>query len=169
MMGQSKPLQSILIVTVLYIPQSSFALDIHPVKLTLDIFKKVTRNHQANYWGKVTGIPVFVPQRHSDGCSGGMSAVYNKLEFLHTKYGHSLPWQPCCVAHDHVYYYGGSRGDKNRADEVLKECVSKTVGNENFGLILGRMMKEAVWIGGIPYFPTSYRWGYGEDFRDAGN
>ncbi len=26
-------------------------------------------------------------------------------------------------------------------------------------------MKNAVLVGGVPYFPTSYRWGYGEDFR----
>jgi hypothetical protein len=26
-------------------------------------------------------------------------------------------------------------------------------------------MQIAVSIGGLPYLPTSYRWGYGEDFR----
>jgi hypothetical protein len=61
-------------------------------------------------------------------------------------------WRECCVVHDRAYYYGGTREEKRAADEA-------------FGVLLGSTMQIAVSIGGLPYLPTSYRWGYGEDFR----
>ena len=108
----------------------------------------------------------FDPEKHSDGCSGGMSAAYAKLPgWVHEKYGETLPWHHCCVEHDRTYYYGGNREQKLAADEALKVCVAKTLKDENAGLLLGLAMQMAVTIGGQPYFATPYRWGYGEDFR----
>ena len=121
----------------------------------------------SQHWTRVEGIPKFDPQYHSDGCSGGMSATYSKLKFLHAKYGETLPWRDCCVIHDKAYYYGGSKEEKKMADAVLKECVSKTIGCSNSGLVLGNIMEDAVWIGGAPYYPTSYRWGFEEDLRST--
>lgn len=149
----------------LLFPAICLAQDVHQPKTTSEILKKIASSKKQALWQKITDIPVFTPKYHSDGCSGGMSAIYAKLKFLHNKLGKTLPWRQCCVIHDKAYYYGGSRKLKKKADEALKQCVSKTVGNENLGLILGMMMKDAVWVGGVPYFPTSYRWSYGEDFR----
>ena len=118
-------------------------------------------NVTATAWKKLEGLPKFDIKQHSDGCSGGMSAIYSKLEFLHEKNGKTLEWRHCCEIHDKAYYYGGSRQQKSTADEALASCVSKVVGNQ----FLGMTMKAAVEIGGGPYLPTPYRWGYGEDFR----
>jgi|GEM_PF-1425298 len=114
----------------------------------------------------IEGIPEFDPDKHSDGCSGGMSATWAALpEWVHHKFGATLPWHLCCVEHDRAYYYGGSREQKQAADEQLKRCVAASVDSEVMGLLLGSAMQLAVTIGGQPYFATSYRWGYGGDFR----
>lgn len=123
------------------------------------------RDHPDNF-KSITGIPKFDPDKHSDGCSKGMSASYAKLpDWVHVRFGKTLPWRHCCVEHDKAYYYGGSRGEKMEADEALKLCVSKNLNDETAGILLGLAMQMAVTIGGQPYFATSYRWGYGEDFR----
>ena len=65
-------------------------------------------------------------------------------------------WQNCCIAHDLAYWAGGSYEDRLAADEALAECVAGTGEPE-----IGRLMLAGVRIGGSPFFPTSYRWGYG--------
>jgi len=116
---------------------------------------------ESKHWVRLQGLPKFDVVEHSDGCSGGMSTIYSKLKFLHKQHGKTLQWRECCEVHDLAYYYGGSKNEKKIADEKLNLCVSKVVGNKFFG----KTMKIAVEIGGGPYLPTSYRWGYGEDFR----
>jgi|GEM_PF-6105790 len=120
---------------------------------------------KTNSWEKHEGLPVFNAGIHSDGCSGGMSAIYSKLQFLHKKHGKTLAWRKCCVIHDEAYYYGGTKKEKQKADFELKACVTGVVGNRH----LGNMMHAAVEIGGGPNLPTSYRWGYGEDFKNIIN
>ncbi len=128
------------------------------------------RDRPDSFGPLIQGIPEFDPEKHSDGCSGGMSAAYAKLpKWVHDKFGATLPWRHCCVEHDKAYYYGGSREDKLEADEVLKRCVEATLNDKNAGLLLGLAMQMAVTVGGQPYFITSYRWGYGEDFRGTEN
>ena len=156
-MNQKKVLKICLLIT-LSISANGFA---QQPKSTAAILKKIANTKQKDLWGRVEGIPTFDAKRHSDGCSGGMSATYTKLEMLHPIFGKTLPWRQCCVVHDKVYYYAGSRTEKQQADTALKNCVSEIVGNK----ILGIVMQDAVFIGGVPYFPTTYRWGYGEDFR----
>lgn len=112
-------------------------------------------------WQRKEGLPAFDPELHSDGCSGGMSALYAKLAFLHPVHGNELRWRSCCVIHDKAYYYGGGKAKKKEADQELRACVTRIVGND----FLGKLMEAAVDIGGGPYLPTPYRWGYGEDFR----
>ncbi len=119
-------------------------------------------DQNSNAWSRVEGIPLFDVAQHSDGCSGGMSAIYSKLDFLHEKHGKTLDWRKCCEVHDYAYYYGGSMQEKVTADEALGSCVANVVGNKFFG----KTMQIAVDIGGGPYLPTPYRWGYGEDFRE---
>ena len=113
-------------------------------------------------WERKQGLPEFNPELHSDGCSGGMSKLYSKLTFLHPVHGNELRWRECCVIHDKAYYYGGSKAEKEKADQELRTCVTGIVGND----FLGKLMEAAVDIGGGPYLPAPFRWGYGEDFRD---
>jgi hypothetical protein len=133
---------------------------------THEILASIRGRTKPDLWTKVSGIPEFDPDKHSDGCSGGMSASYAMLpQEIRRQIGATLPWRECCVAHDRAYYYGGSRAEKLAADEALKACVAKILGDELLGVLLGSAMQIAVTIGGLPYFATPYRWGYGEDFR----
>ena len=135
-------------------------------KSTHDILASITGRTMPDLWERITGIPKFDPKKHSDGCSGGMSASYAKLpQDIRERFGEKLLWNECCVVHDRAYYYGGSREEKQAADEALKQCVAQTLGDNISGKLLGSAMQIAVSIGGLPYFATSYRWGYGEDFR----
>ncbi len=168
-MNKYSTLKSLLLITILPISTISVALDSQQPKSTKDILHTIANKNVGDFYGEIKDIPKFDPQRHSDGCSGGMSATYAKLKFLHSKHGETLPWRQCCVVHDRAYYNGGKKKEKENADKELKNCVSKVVGPEHLGFVLGDLMKNAVWIGGRPYFPTTYRWGYGEDFRGTEN
>jgi hypothetical protein len=134
-------------------------------KSTHEILNSIKDRKGEDLWQRITGIPEFDPEKHSDGCSGGMSASYAKLSGIHELFGETLPWRECCVVHDRAYYYGGTREEKRAADEALKQCVAQKIGNDILGKLLGSGMQLAVSIGGLPYFSTPYRWGYGEDFR----
>ena len=119
-----------------------------------------TEPSKENFFERVVNIPKFDAKIHSDGCSGGMSLAYSNLSILHDKFGNQLPWRSCCVFHDEAYYYGGTRSEKEKADKQLRLCVSSIIGED----LLGRLMEQAVKIGGQPQLPTSFRWGYGADF-----
>jgi hypothetical protein len=85
-----------------------------------------------------------VPQRPftSDGCS-------------------SFPdsrWAGCCVDHDVEYWCGGSEDARETADGILSGCASRALGG------LGPAMHFGVWIGGAPWVPAPWRWGYGWDY-----
>ncbi len=129
---------------------------------SLSQFKVVNPRQIESVWVKHVGLPVFNPNVHSDGCSGGMSAIYGKLTFLHKKHGNTLNWRQCCIVHDEAYYYGGTQREKKQADANLNNCVTQVVGKR----YLGKAMQIAVEIGGDPNLPTPYRWGYGEDFKE---
>ncbi len=138
--------------------------DIKNTDITHIFELKNTSNEQVSHWKTLKGqpdIPPFKKKIHSDGCSGGMSAIYSRSTFLHKKYGKKLPWRSCCEIHDKAYYYGGSKKEKKEADEKLKQCVN----DNQDGVLLGHLMQAAVTPFGKPQLHTSYRWGYGEDFR----
>ena len=65
-------------------------------------------------------------------------------------------WMDCCIRHDLAYWIGGSYHERQQADLVLENCVAQ-VGEPE----IARIMLAGVRAGGSPYFPTSYRWGYG--------
>ena len=65
-------------------------------------------------------------------------------------------WLRCCVEHDKAYWQGGTSQDKIDADEALHECVSD-LGE----ITIADLMLAGVQIGGSPYLPTTFRWGYG--------
>ena len=164
-MNPSSTIKSMLLLTIILPPTICIAQGYQQPRSTKEILHTIANKDRGDFYGEIKDIPKFGPQRHSDGCSGGMSAAYAKLTFLHSKYGETLPWRQCCVTHDRAYYNGGKKIKKTIADKELKKCVSKVIGPEHLGIVLGALMEKAVWIGGRPYFPTTYRWGYGEDFR----
>ena len=82
----------------------------------------------------------------SDGCS---------------RFPNGTPWQnelwlECCTAHDLAYWKGGSYQERLDADRKLEACVAR-VGEPEVALL----MLAGVRVGGSPFFPTPFRWGYG--------
>lgn len=82
----------------------------------------------------------------SDGCSAFPDGTFqqNKL------------WLSCCYEHDHSYWKGGTYQERLESDKELKLCVSK-VGEPEIALL----MLAGVRVGGTPFLPTKFRWGYG--------
>ncbi len=90
----------------------------------------------------------------TDGCSGGMSWFWQTLIKPHTKT--DIPWRQCCVVHDRAYWMGGTWTDRRAADRHLRQCV----GEQGYP-VLGWLMYFGVRMGGSPFWPVSWRWGYG--------
>ncbi|MGN7610978.1 hypothetical protein ACQZV8_02725 [Magnetococcales bacterium HHB-1] len=91
-------------------------------------------------------LPPFDAEKHSDGCS--MFPDYR--------------WKSCCVAHDRSYYYGGTKAQRLKADQELKQCVQE----KGFGAIAETMFL-GVRTGGHPFSVFPWRWGYGRDYKKA--
>ena len=72
-------------------------------------------------------------------------------------------WGDCCVEHDMLYWCGGTRSDRSRADRELRECVSARVSGWR-GASLGRLMEAGTFLGGSPWLPSPWRWGYGHAY-----
>lgn len=82
----------------------------------------------------------------SDGCSAFPDGTFKQKEL----------WLACCTEHDRAYWKGGTYQQRLTADEALQLCVEK-VGEPQ----IAALMLAGVRVGGTPYFPTSFRWGYG--------
>ena len=82
----------------------------------------------------------------SDGCSAFPNGTFSQNEL----------WLSCCQAHDYAYWQGGTYQNRLDADRELRDCVSH-VGKPEIALL----MLAGVRVGGSPYFPTKFRWGYG--------
>lgn len=82
----------------------------------------------------------------SDGCSSFPDGTLKQKEL----------WLSCCTAHDYAYWKGGTYEERLIADKALEQCVSH-VGEPQ----IAKLMLAGVRVGGSPYFPTSFRWGYG--------
>ena len=85
----------------------------------------------------------------SDGCSSFPDGTFRQNEL----------WLSCCVEHDKAYWLGGNYQQRKEADIALKVCVER-VGEK----AIAKLMMAGVRVGGSPYWPTSYRWGYGWDY-----
>ena len=72
-------------------------------------------------------------------------------------------WRHCCVAHDRVYWIGGTAAERRKSDQDLQKCITNVAGR-----IMGDSMYMGVLPGGSPYWVTPYRWGYGWSYFDAG-
>jgi hypothetical protein len=86
----------------------------------------------------------------TDGCSLFPDGTYEQQSL----------WMECCIRHDIAYWQGGTQEQRLAADEALEACVSR-VGEPE----IAKLMLTGVRIGGSPYFPTWYRWGYGWPYK----
>ena len=82
----------------------------------------------------------------SDGCSAFPDG--NAFTQVH--------WKRCCTAHDLAYWQGGTYEQRLQADIALEQCVAN-IGEPE----IAKLMLTGVRVGGSPYLPTSFRWGYG--------
>ncbi|MCF2859165.1 hypothetical protein L1286_16905 [Pseudoalteromonas sp. SMS1] len=87
-----------------------------------------------------------ISQFTSDGCSVFPDGTLEQKNL----------WLSCCSAHDYAYWKGGTYQARLQADLDLKSCVEK-VGEAH----IAKLMLAGVRVGGSPYFPTTFRWGYG--------
>lgn len=65
-------------------------------------------------------------------------------------------FESCCNDHDARYWRGGSAEQRAGADASFGQCVA----TKNHR-ILARLYYLGVRIGGTPYLPTPWRWGFG--------
>jgi hypothetical protein len=64
----------------------------------------------------------------------------------------------CCVEHDKDYYFGGTEKERRASDRRLYRCVKE----KKNGFVAG-LMYLGVRIGGVPFLPTPFRWGFGKN------
>lgn len=83
-------------------------------------------------------------------CSGNMSRAWR---FVLRR---NPPWQGCCEDHDYYYREGGGYFWRKVADKNLRRCVA----DRGFPTI-AKLMYYAVRVGGLPFLPTPWRWGFG--------
>jgi hypothetical protein len=83
----------------------------------------------------------------TDGCS----------MFPDRAYANSHDWCHCCVVHDLAYWRGGTEGQRLEADRALRSCVYGATHDR----ALAETMYSGVRMGGMPYWPTWFRWAYG--------
>ena len=129
-------------------------------------------------------LPVPLHGFESDGCSGGLSAGWQRLvdqvPELAGRLGDHPPWEACCVEHDRAYWLGqGENGYTRRlaADRALRQCVIATAeaNRQDWSARLGispahlddlmagvaQAMYLAVRVAGGPCTGLDWRWGYG--------
>ena len=66
-------------------------------------------------------------------------------------------WAACCFEHDIAYWCGGSREQRKAADRDLRDCVARSGESSAFA----NFVRLTVTIGGAPWLPFPWRWGYG--------
>lgn len=69
-------------------------------------------------------------------------------------------WRDCCVEHDRAYWRGGSAAARRAADRALHRCV--TARGHPW---VAAWMYWGVRLGGVPWLPTAWRWGFGWPWR----
>ncbi|MBK9293615.1 MAG: FAD-binding oxidoreductase [Oligoflexia bacterium] len=83
----------------------------------------------------------------SDGCSASPNGIPKLQE---------QAWVDCCVEHDKKYWVGGTKEERLSADKALGLCIFKKGYPK-----IAELYFKSVRMGGVPYLPTTYRWGYG--------
>ena len=82
----------------------------------------------------------------SDGCSSFPDGTLEQQSL----------WLDCCIRHDLAYWKGGTYDERLEADRSLERCVYR-VGEPG----IAQLMLAGVRVGGSPFYPTPFRWGYG--------
>lgn len=88
----------------------------------------------------------------SDGCSLSPNSFF-KVNFAQ-----------CCVEHDLAYWIGGTKEQKDLADNQFKMCLQHKLNKDYNGVIQTSVSETyflGVQIGGVNFLPNSFRWGYG--------
>lgn len=85
----------------------------------------------------------------SDGCSVFPDGVFD----------YRALWLSCCIEHDRAYWKGGTYKQRIDADLALRKCVNE-VGQP----VIANLMLAGVRVGGSPFIPSKFRWGYGWPF-----
>ncbi|ATF19656.1 hypothetical protein PhaeoP128_03049 [Phaeobacter gallaeciensis] len=119
----------------------------------------------------------------TDGCSGGLSAIWRQMS---GKYGADggPPFEACCIAHDRLYHNAAGIGGADpiaseeavlaaasqrarlAADQALRRCVERNLSGKdptiaNLASPVATAIYAAVRFGGAPCSGLSWRWGYG--------
>jgi hypothetical protein len=81
----------------------------------------------------------------TDGCSSAPDGTLSDPQ----------RWKQACTIHDYRYWRGGTPLERLEADRELAENISAS-GNP----VIAQIYKVVVRLGGSPWLPTSYRWGY---------
>ena len=108
----------------------------------------------------------------TDGCSGGMSALWSDLARRQPGLfppGQSRPpWEDCCTVHDRAYHDAAGARDaatsfesRLSADRSLRTCVIASAPAGRDRNVLAEAMFAAVRLGGGPCSGLPWRWGYG--------
>jgi hypothetical protein len=63
----------------------------------------------------------------------------------------------CCVDHDIAYWCGGTAEQRREADRRLADCVRERGHSRCYS----GFVEATVRMGGAPWLPTPWRWGYG--------
>lgn len=103
----------------------------------------------------ILAVPVFADTLKpfaTDGCS----------LWIDGPPGNPNLWRHCCVAHDLAYWIGGTEEQRKQADEAMKLCIRHAQQP-----MIASHTYNSVRMGGGPYWPSTYRWGYGWHYLEG--
>ncbi len=81
-----------------------------------------------------------------DGCSCFPEGTLKKPDL----------WEKDCLKHDIAYWQGGTRYERKRADQKFREGI-RSRGKP----MIAQLAYTGVRVGGTPWLPTPWRWGFG--------
>ena len=119
--------------------RSVISLGISPAFLGLLVLALFSAGPATTYAAELTPFS-------SDGCS----------MFPDGSGENSALWLSCCADHDLSYWRGGTRAERRVADDALEQCVAAKGYPK-----VAALMSVGVFVGGTPFLPTPFRWGYG--------
>lgn len=65
-------------------------------------------------------------------------------------------WKHHCLAHDRAYWQGGTQKERKTADLELRDRI-----RHEGSPVVAQIAYAGVRIGGTPWLPTPWRWGFG--------
>lgn len=93
-----------------------------------------------------TTQPISLSEFQSDFCTCFPEGTFQEPEL----------WAEHCRRHDYSYWKGGTRAERKEADLALREDI-----REEGKPVVAGIVYAGVRIGGTPWLPTSWRWGFG--------